>query len=292
MTGTEFGTSKKDEGSARPNVFTYESYRLFLKDWLEYLKRRDANFSIRELARQADISHGYIPMIINSTQAISQKTLAKVLPHMALTPGEQSCIRYLCTIEDSENQTEKAEALSKLQGLKIFQESCFEEAQTYRYLSQWYHVAIREMAGMQGFSLDPKWIQKNLKKKVPIADIRIGVEFLLETGYLKKNANGSIEAPERRIHGKGELFKTALAQHHSQMFQIASESIDSTVKDKRSLRSHTVAINREQFEQCKKILEKALEEIAAVGLKVSRAQAVYHFSLLGFPLTEERKEDS
>ena len=80
-----------------------------------------------------------------------------------------------------------------------------EESVFFKYISQWYHVAIREMALLPDFSTEPEWIQKRLHAPVPLQQIREALRFLLESGYLIQKKNGMVRSGPQK-NGLGRFF--------------------------------------------------------------------------------------
>ena len=92
-------------------------------------------------------------------------------------------------------------------------------------MSKWYNVAIREMATLPNFKAEPSWIQKNLKSKVPLSEIQKSLNFLFERNFLTKDKNGKIQQKEKLLDCWGGVHKLALSQYHTQVLNVAADSI-------------------------------------------------------------------
>lgn len=78
----------------------------------------------------------------------------------------------------------------------------------------------------------------------------------------------------------------SLSQFHSQMFDLATDSISTTARDSRWINGHTAAINASQFDRIRKILQESLQKIEEVTDKSGSGDEVYHIGLLAFPVTQ------
>ncbi len=268
-----------------PDIFTYSEYRTFLKDLFASLKKSEKGFSIRKIANKAGISIGYISNIINANQSISDKVFEKLLPHLPLSLAERSYLKLLCTINDSENQVERLDALKRLQKFKTYQKINQRATTVFNYFTRWYCVAIRELAGIEGFQADPAWIQSHLCFHVSQIEIKKALQFLLENDLISKREDGTYQSTEQRIVCEGEAFSIALTQFHKQVFQLATEAIDKIPKEERNIRGHTFSISQENFGKMKGILDEALEKMAQLSSEDKKPDSVYHFSFIGFPMT-------
>lgn len=268
----------------RPDVFRYHDYRKFLKDWCDYLKATRPGFSIRALSREAELGSGYLSMVFYGQRNLSSKVWLKISPLLGLSTQETAFLGSLRIVEETSSPVVKFETFSRLQKFRAYRESNPKEALTYRYLSHWYFVAIRELAFLPGFQLDPKWIQERLIQHVPLNEIKEAVDFLLEHGLLVKDPNGTVSIPEKNIECHGDVFRMALGNFHREMLTLAKSAIGNVEFSKRSVTGHTLAIDQKDYEKVKGILDEALMKLSK--LEASKdSNAVYHVTLAAFPLS-------
>lgn len=275
----------------RPEVFTYHDYRLFLVDICQYLKATVTGFNVAKLARDSQMSKGYLSMVLSGERKLTDAALQKLSPSLSLTKVEQSYLRYLCKMAHANSQIEKAPAIEEMQKLRSYQKNNPQEASVYRYLSRWYHVAIREMAALDGFKLDAAWIQKKLKKTVPLSDIEKAIQFLLENDFLVTEPDGKVRPPDKRIECIDEVYKTAMVKFHEQVFDLAVEHVPKLEKEQKILNAHTTAISLESFARIKSLMEETLSKIIAIAEQDTKPEILFQFSLLGFSLTESTEKD-
>lgn len=117
-------------------------------------------------------------------------------------------------------------------------------------------------------------------------EIREALEFLLTNGYLERKADGGVHTPEKRIDCLGGVYRIALTQFHREMFELAGRSIEAVPGDRRSILGHGIAVDRENFDRARQILDEAFERIRALQPEPSRTEDVYFMHLALFPLTQ------
>jgi uncharacterized protein (TIGR02147 family) len=272
---------------SRPDLFTYQDYRAFLRDWIEHLKaqRGRQQLSLRQLALEARVSTGYLSMVLSGKQALSAKALSKLLPHLGLDDQEQAFLELLRTIAESDNHAARMEALNRIQRFRAYSEKQPREAEAFQYLSRWYHVAIREMATLKGLKLEPGEIQRRLKSRITLKEIEEGLSFLVDHGFIKRGPGGAVSIPEKSTECFEKVHQVALRQFHREMFRIAGEALDDTPADERHVVGHTVAVSKETYSKIRELMETTIRSIAELTRSDRRADSVYHVSLAAFPLS-------
>ncbi len=285
MKQVEYQTPKGDE--QRPLIFLYHDYRAFLKIWIDYLRKLEANFSLRLLSRLAKLSPGYLPLVLAGSRSLSKKNLDKLLPFLHLSANEKSYLKLLLVLDEAKTHNERVTALKQLQRYHSYQNHNLKELESYQYLSKWYFVAIRELAATSGFKADVKWIQKRLVVHVAAAEIEKALKFLVEFGFLKIDKNGKACLINKNVDCLGGVYQLALADYHRIMLAMAADSIDHTEKDLRQITGYTLAITKDNIEAVKKILADAQQKIAELESAQKTADGVYHVGMAFFPLTKE-----
>src|SRR5688572_18038557 len=99
--------------SERPDIYGYHDYREFLTDLISYSRNQDENFSMRELARQAQVSVSHLSMVLAGDRNLSKKSLSKILPLLHLNSAEQSYLDLIRIISDSDSQKKRLVAMAR-----------------------------------------------------------------------------------------------------------------------------------------------------------------------------------
>ena len=275
----------------KPEIYRYHDYRIFLKDWLVYLKTSQPGFSMRKLAQQAGIATGYLPMMITGSRKISHKAFSKVAPFLKLSKSERSFLDLLITLGTSDSQHARLESLNRMKQFKEYKKLNPRETEVYQYLSHWYYVAIREMTALPGFQADPQWIQSQLNYKISLKDAKEALAFLIQNKYIKIGLNESVQPPEKNLDCIGGVYRIALTQFHQEMFSLASQSIEATPSDQRNILGHTFALDAKNFEKASTLIENTLKQLQELS-KDSQGDTVYHAQLAVFPLTSSSPTSS
>ncbi|MGZ3747299.1 MAG: DUF4423 domain-containing protein [Pseudobdellovibrionaceae bacterium] len=271
----------------QPNVFEYEDVGSFLNDWLIYLKTHK-KLSLRQITKEAQISIGYLSMVLNGKRRLTEKSMQKLLVHLRLGTQERRFLELLHTIGESDSALLRVEALFEMSKLASFRKANQKEHDTYKYLTKWYYAAIREMTLLPDFKEDPLWIQGRLRGKIGLHEITEAISFLESRGFVVRNEQNKLTIPEINLQCKEGIYKISLGEFHRQVLEIAHNSIHEVARDQRYILGRTVAISKSEFEQAKEIFDEALKKIEALGQGNETSKEVYQFELAAFPLTEEK----
>src|SRR4051812_24664316 len=96
------GNRKQADANAlkRPDIYAHHAYREFLKEWFTYRKALDPAFSLRALAREAQLASGLLPMVMAGKRPLSAKALAKLAGPLGLGTTELSYLELLRKVEE------------------------------------------------------------------------------------------------------------------------------------------------------------------------------------------------
>lgn len=270
----------------RPNIFRFHDYRIYLREHLQFMKQDPQAPSLRDLAAQMKISVTYLSLILSGSRKITKKVQKAFIRLFEHSRAEAQYFILLCQMTDSANQSERAQAYERVRNLHSYRKENPSEAEAFHYLTRWYHVAIRELALLPGFSLDPVWIQERLCFPVARQDVIKAVEFLVSKGFLVVHEDQRVQATHKQIRCVDEVFRTAMIQYHRQALELASQSMDIMTRDERLILGRSLALPQSQFKQAQKILSEALEKISELSESSEAADSIYHMGVFAIPVAE------
>ncbi len=272
----------------RPDIFNYRDYRQFLVDWFKFKKLNHSTFSMRALAKQVGLASGYIPMVVAGKRALSQAAWQKISPALGFTPSEKSFFENLLSLDSTNTHAVRIAALERMKRSSRYQKQNPKDTEVYEYLTHWYYVAIREMASIEGFQADPRWIQARLLYPATLQEVSTALEFLLAHGYLVKGPEGVIQPPQKSLDCSGDIYKVALGQYHRELLKLAAQSIETTPSDEREVVGHTVALSPKSMTEAREIVKQAIQKIRDLGENEPIGESVYHMEVALFPLTQNK----
>jgi uncharacterized protein (TIGR02147 family) len=241
---------------------------------------------MRTLSNEARMGSGHLPMILSGRRELSRDAFLKLAPLLHLKRPELRYLEKLIDFGSTQSLQIKVQALDSMNRSWTYQKRHPEEVQFFEYMSHWVHIVIREMSRLEGFQADAEWIRQRLRWRIPLSQIGEALDFLLRNGFLVKDAQGRVAPAEHKLDCEDEVFSTALKRYHQQMFTMATDCMENTPSEQRELHGYTFAISSNNFEQARKIIEKALHELEGLEKKEREPRdSIYHAQLALFPMT-------
>ncbi len=277
------------ESVRTPNLFDYFDYREFLQDYYRFHKKKNAAYSYRLFARKARLgSPNYLKLVVDGKRRITDRTLYQFARGLGLDRDEEKYFRELVLYQEVSDPDSKEQHLRSLLKYQEKQRVAIPlKADRIKFLLDWYHSVIRELAVTKGFREDPEWIVKRLGNKITVEQARESLELLLRLSFLFRNNTGKLEQREPLLASSDEVPSHVNRGLHRTYLRKAINSIFSVPIIKRELSGLVVAVPSHRLKDVK-------EEIKEFRRKLNRKYGmekdpdeVYFIGLYLFPLTQK-----
>lgn len=282
-------TAAKKVHPDRPILVHYHDYREFLRDWLDYLRSSQSQFSLRAICRRAQIAPSFLSMVLSGKRNLTEAALQSLWPHLHLPDRDRSFFESQVRIADSPSTADRILALRRLQRSQEYRRQNQAEVELYQYLTKWYFVAIRELAFCSDFVDDPDWIQARLAVSISPADIREALKFLKHSGMLVQEHGRWRPGREVNLDCESGVFRLSLAEFHQQILDLAKLAITHVPRTERYLVGQTIAVTASGFAKIKDVIDRTREEIIAYEQQDhGHKDRVYHVELCAIPLARPK----
>jgi len=274
-----------------PDLYSYLSYRDYLRDWYAAQKVADRRFSYRLFARRAGVkSPSLLSEVTAGRRSLTANTARGFITALRLEREEASFFLALVQFEQASDAAEKNDAWERIAASRRFRTARPVDEGLVRYLSNWYYPATRELALRPDFRDDPDWIARQLRPAVTRAQARDALETLLALGMLVRDG-GRVVPAEVSVATPHEIAGLAAHNYHQGMLQRAAEALTSTPAEERHYCAVTVAIPRSLIPQLKGELDALQERLLHLcDQQADSAEQVYQINLQLLPLSRAREE--
>ena len=269
----------------KPMIYRYHDIVLFLKEAISFYNNKEDK-SLRDLSHELKIANGLLPMVLNKKRNLTNELLSKIMKHLDYNKTEIEFASQLRIIGYSENYTDRKNALYKINKIKKYRQINLNEFEFYKYLSQWYFVAIKEMTDLPDFNESPDWIQQRLAYKVSKKEIEKALKFLINNSILIYK-NEKLIASQKNMNCEEGIFKLSLGGFHKQILSLAGTAIDTVPREKRRILGHTLGVDKANIEQMNSILNEAFEKIKNLTSDPNAIEEVYHVEFIAIPVTNK-----
>lgn len=275
-----------------PKIYEYNNYRIFLKDTYSYLKQNKTSFSFRYFSRISGFqSPNFLKLVMDGRRNLSKPSTEKVAQALKLKKDESEFFKNLVQFTQSDDSDEKAAWAQKLFQSKAFHQIYPLKQAEFNYYTQWYFVAIREMASHKNFSEDTHWIANQICPPVKPEEAERALDELEKLGLLKRDGGGRLVQAESIVSTSNEVTATVVAQYHKEMLKKAAESIDRFPRHQRDISSATVSLSNKNRDKIKSLIQSFRNELLALADQDKDADCVYQINFQLFPLTVPTKAE-
>ena len=270
----------------RIRVFEYTNYRSFLKDKYTELKIVNSAFSYRFFSKECGYSSpNFLKLVTDGTRNLSKDSIERFSLFFKFDQNEKEYFKKLVHFNQAKSSDDKKQLAQAILKSTIFQRLNPLAKDQFEYYSNWYYVAIREILATKKIKLDAKSISKLLIPTVSVNNVENALEALLNLGLIKRKDNRYVQSVELITSGD-EVSSAAIAEHHREMFRLASDSIDITERDLRDISGVTISLSRESIGDLKFMIQKFRKDVLELSEREHNKESVYQVSIQMFPLSK------
>ncbi len=277
-------TPRKRSG-VEVDVFDYLDYRAYLRAYYAAAKSTRAGFSFRTFSKLAGLrSPNFFKLVMDGERNLGQASVPKFAEALGLEDTEREFFADLVAFDQAENTVEKSRAFERVAASRRFRSARRIDGMLLRYLSQWYHPAVRELAGRADFKEDAKWIAAELQPAITPAQALDSLALLIDLGLLAR-ADGRLVQAEPTLTTEHEVTVLGAASFHRQMLERASEAIDDVPREHRDYAALTVRVSPVTARAVKERIHQFREALAELCDADHEGSIVYQLNIQWFPLS-------
>jgi len=253
---------------------TQFNYQIELKKELAIRQARNPLYSLRSFARDLGISATALSQVLSGKRDFSKNNAIKVADNLGFSPRERLSLFNSIKKKRDPFEDDNIDELTE---------------DTFKFISQWYYVAILTYAEKKNCPSDPIFFSDKLgiKKKVVVA----ALERLVRLGYLKIENETLIRIPgdlRSSIDLPSEIFR----RYHRQNFDLASQAMDYLPVEARAreVSSITFLANPESIERIKNLIVNFKRKVAKIAEEelIEEDAEVYTLGVQYFPAKNHR----
>ena len=276
------------------NVFEYTDYRSFLKDFYETKKNLNPQYSMSSFTRRAGLgesSRGYLKLIIEGKRNLTTHTLRRFSEALGLAAKDALYFENLVYFNQAKTGKDRDFYFQRMAISASGQESKqFELLRSqYQYHSNWYYVAVREIAGLASFKEEPSWISNQLRGKISSKQAQEALTHLERLGLLRRHSGKLIQS-EPLVKYTGGQFNNIIQKFHGEMIDRAKESLVEDSYEERNASCVTLSCDHARLAELKKRIDQFRDQVTTeFGVGSKSPDAVIQVNVQLFQLTPPRK---
>ena len=276
-----------------PEVSHYLDYRDYLRDYYRYQKVKLRNYTYAVFSARADIkSPNYLKLVIDGKRNLSDSMIPKFAKALSLDKEQAEDFRFLVRYTQARDSDSRNLYLRELHDLRVRHQLDRGEInrEIWEKIPGWVSWVIYEMVGQKGIHFSAAEIQRRLRPKVAIEEIRAAIQRLQDLGEIAVDADTGEATKLRDVIKTPEEIPVALVKKiQAEFINLAMESLFNDSPKDREFGALTLCMNRDEFERLKfdlRKLRKKYHRDTAVARKDSEGERVYQFNVQLFALTD------
>ncbi|MBS1960786.1 MAG: DUF4423 domain-containing protein [Bdellovibrionales bacterium] len=281
------GTARAPLTSAdatEPSTFDEAPFYLRrLREEFAVRRRRNPRFSMRGFSNSLGLSAAAVSRILEQKRVPSLKTVEMLADRIQLGKSERRAF-----IRSSIETLHRRE----IDTLCTPPEVDAIENDEFSVISDWYHYAILELTFVEGFSPNPHWIARRLG--IATDEASTAIRRLIRLNLLRvvtlPGGERLVKTGEKLTIRDKSKTSAFLRSFQKQILAQATESLDRTPIDERSMTSLTVAVNPERLAAARQMIQEFTRNICDL-LESGPQRRVYQMSVALFPVDRGDSKD-
>ncbi|MBY0472244.1 TIGR02147 family protein [bacterium] len=249
-------------------------FRRLLQNELVRRTKENPSYSLRAFARMLGIQSGFLSKILLGQRRVTPSTVRRLGGKLGLGLKDLEHYEQNCKLKPDKNVSQD------------FRQIAYDH---FQVISDWYHFAILELASIDGFEPNSRWIAKTLG--LSVAESQAAIERLVRIGYIGIEASGQWKVLEAHTTTLGSLesdeTNAALQQMQKQILQMAIAAMENIPMEMRDQSAMTMAVDSSLLPMAKEKIKKFRRELCALLESGKKRDAVYQLSVSLYPVTKK-----
>ena len=274
------------------NIFEYDDFRHFLRDYYQTKKIEDPDFSYRSFSKAAGLqSSGNLKRVMDGARNLSSDGIEKFAMALGLKKEKKKYFEALVHFNQAKNPSKKEFFAEKILKIRSHQKIEPLALHKFDYWSGWYNPVIREMIGLKGFEENSKWVSERIIPEITPLLVSQSLKKLLNLKLVKRNDKGELVLTKENLTSGDQVLLASFAKFHRQMAKRGMEAVDRFDKTKRQVTGLTLSLNQQKVEKIMALINKFGKDLLAISNEDDENDQVFQINFQVFPVSQKLKED-
>lgn len=266
----------------------YNDYREYLREYYAEQKTRFPHFSYRYFCNKSGItSPALFKEVVEGRRNLTERTTESFIKGLGLSEVDANYFRTLVHYNQTDNEQEKTLILERLRGLRRKVKQQLIPKNLYRYYSNWYYPAIRELACIIDWKDDFTFLADLLEPPISEQQAREALSYLSENGFIHKTIDGRYEQSDPAITTGSEVISDAIRKFNETLAHKGAESVENFPPTERDVRAIVAGISRKSYLLIKEEIRDFFSRTIRIVDDDKDADRVYSLNVQLFPLSKK-----
>lgn len=270
------------------SIFTYLSYREFLRHAYEERKSVFPGFSYRFIAQRVGINASTFVRILQGERNLTPKLVAPVASVFKLGKREAAYFSLLVNLEQARSEQEKklyfekAVSFNKSEMMTLL-------ADRYALFESWKYIAIRELLSHYRFCGDYEALARMCTPAISPREAKQAIALLARLGLLRKDQKGCFRPTDKFVTTGEDWRSIAIANYQKSTIALAGEAIERFAPGERDISTLTLNLSQKGLALVKEKIRSLRKELLEVENMEPECDRVYQVNFQIFPLSKSTR---
>jgi uncharacterized protein (TIGR02147 family) len=265
----------------------FSSCSEILKAELTKRQLRNSSYSMRAFARDLDLSPSHLSEAMSGNASRLSPSMAEsIAARLRWEADDRQYFIDLAVMASSKNALWRDMASSRIEIYRSRQTYTDLDAETFGFISDWYHLAIVELSRLDAFEPSAGWIAAKLG--LTDAQVITALAKLERLGLVRFEDDEFTVAWRQNAVPTSPKGQEGIRAFHRQMLAKASAAIDEQDVDERDLAAMIIATDSSRVPEFAELLKKMRRELTEqVKASTTKRDALYGLCVQWFKLTRD-----
>ncbi|MCQ2054647.1 MAG: TIGR02147 family protein [Fibrobacter sp.] len=270
-------------------IFEYEDYRDYIRDFYLERKKQNARYSYSVLGTTIGLNASHVFCLVEKKRDLPIRCVPAVKKLLGLESRAAAYFDLLLAASRTKSEETRSEIMAKASLLKDIKKR-FLETKELEYLSQWWTAVIRAVIEVNQGKIDIKKIANSLEPSISEEQARESIQLLQDLGFIKPINEHRVSLTESHLTIGGEERANAIRNFQAEVMKVGARSLREIPPESRDISTLTMPVDQQCFEDIKKMLQEFRKEVQIRVDKCRHPSRVMQMNLALFPVAFNKKE--
>jgi len=271
-----------------PDIFAYNDYRAFLKDWFDWKKRINPRFSYRVLGEKVGFrSAGFFSQLLQGKSSISLDLAHRFATGIGLDKREEEFFEALVLHNQAKSLVEEKRQLDRMLDLRPEALAKLERDRS-EFLEAWHHIVVWQLLEAFVVHDDLERLASSLVPPISVDQTRASLALLERLGMARRDSEGRWRQLDPILSVASEMPRATTRRFYLSLNRLAGEAHDRFERDERNLSWVTLAVSDAKRDEIIQEIRAFRRHLVELARRDTQPQDVHQLLIQLFPLSRSR----
>ncbi len=272
---------------AKPEIYAYDDYRLFLKDSYQEKVTLMPKYSYRTFAKEAGFSNpGFLNDVIRGKRRLSEEALQKMI--VGFDIKEREFFEVLVQYGQAKSEDDREKAYQQILFRRSRSSFTRINPSLIKYYQDYRYPLIRSAIEIKKFKGDYESLAHFLVPALPVLVVKKAVRDLHDWGLIKQGSDGHYSVTDKFVEPPSTLAQLVRQLNRTWILQ-GREAIGNFTPEERHISSILLGVSCKTKDKITQKIETFRQEIFELLHKDKDPEILMQLSMQYFPKSVEEK---